>query len=163
MRVAIGCIGTLWLLLASSAHAEPLGPGMRLPEIRLSDQHDVETTIGADVQVVLFTRDMDAGKIVKEALAKDGKEQLEGAGAVYVSDISGMPRLIAKMFALPSMRKRPYRMILDRDGKATADFPSEKDKVTFLRIEVGAITGIEYVESAGVLSAMLAHTPARKP
>lgn len=160
MRVSIAFIGVaLCSLLVSGAYADSLAPGMGLPELRLTDQHDIEATIDGDVQVVLFTRDMDAGKVVKEALATDGKERLAGAGAVYIADISGMPRLIAKMFALPSMRKRSYRMLLDRDGRATADFPSEKDKVTFLRVAAGVITSIEYVESAGVLSAMLMHGP----
>ena len=147
---------TLLMLFVSSAHAEPLAPGMRLPDFRLADQHDVEDSIGAEVRAVLFTRDMDAGNIVKEALAEKGEETLAAADAVNVSDISGMPRVIAKLFAVPSMRKRPYRMLLDRDGKATADFPSEKGKVTLIRLEAGQIKGVEYVESANQLRAKLA-------
>jgi hypothetical protein len=146
---------TLLMLFVSSAHAEPLAPGMRLPDFRLADQHDVEDSIGAEVRAVLFTRDMDAGNIVKEALAEKGEETLAAADAVNVSDISGMPRVIAKLFAVPSMRKRPYRMLLDRDGKVTADFPSEKGKVTVLHVENGKIESVEYLKSAGEVRAML--------
>jgi len=143
------------MLLASGAHAETLAPGMRLPEIRLADQHDVEDSVGAEVRAILFTRDMDAGNIVKEALADKGGEMLAAADAVYVSDISGMPRIVAKLFALPSMRKRPYRMLLDRDGKTTKDFPSEEGKVTLIRIGAGEIQGVEYLESADRVRAVL--------
>lgn len=145
----------LLALTASGALAEPLTPGMRLPQIRLADQHDVEDSIGAEVRAVLFTRDMDAGNIVKEALAEKGGEMLAAADAVYVSDISGMPRIVAKLFALPSMRKRPYRMLLDRDGKATKDFPSEKGKVTLLRLQAGEIERVEYLESTDQVRAVL--------
>lgn len=146
---------TFLLLLASSAHAEMLAAGMRLPEIRLSDQHDVEDSIGTEVRVILFTRDMDAGNIVKEALAEKGGERLAAADAVYVSDISGMPGVIAKLFALPSMRKRPYRMLLDRDGKTTKDFPSEEGKVTLLRLEAGEIERVEYLGTVDQIHAAL--------
>jgi hypothetical protein len=143
------------LFLVSSAHAEPLAPGMHLPEIRLADQHDKEASVGAEVRAILFTRDMDAGGLVKEALSEKGDEMLATAGAVYVSDISGMPGVIAKLFAVPSMSKRPYRMLLDRDGKVTADFPSEKGKVTVLHVENGKIESVEYLKSAGEVRAML--------
>jgi hypothetical protein len=154
---------TLLAFLMSGAHAEPLGPGMRLPDIRLADQHGAEASVGAEVRAILFTRDMDAGGLVKEALADKGDEILAAAGAVYVSDISGMPGVIAKLFAVPSMRKRPYRMVLDRDGKATADFPSEKGKVTFLRVEDGEIESLDYLDSADQVRATLTNSHRAAP
>ena len=54
---------------------------------------------------------------------------------LYVADIHGMPSFIARMFAIPSMQKRPYPMLLDRDGAATARFPSEEGKATLLFLE----------------------------
>jgi hypothetical protein len=145
----------LLIISVTGAHAEPLAPGMPVAEIRLADQHDVEGSIGPDVRAILFTRDMDAGDFVKEALADKGDQVLAAANDVYVSDISGMPGVIAKLFALPSMRKRPYRMLLDRDGKATAGFPSQEGKVTLLRVENGEIEKVEYLDSADQVRAKL--------
>ena len=138
------------LLAALSA----LAPGSTLPPLTLADQHDVPVTVGPTTRVILFTRDMDAGAIVKETLADNGA-LLGRAQALYVSDISGMPSLVANMFAVPAMRNRPYRMMLDRDGRATADFPSEAGKVTLLRLTDLRIDSIAYLDSAAALRAAL--------
>lgn len=142
------------LILAALA---ALAPGGTLPPLTLADQHDVAMTVGPQTRVILFTRDMDAGDLVKEALAEHAT-LLESAQAVYISDISGMPSMIAKMFAVPAMRKRPYRMLLDRDGTATADFPSSEGKVTIMRLTDQRIDSVEYLDSAAAVRAAL--TPA---
>lgn len=153
----------LWLtlpllvgVLASTAAAEPLRPGLPLPAIQLDDQHGAPAPIGREVRLVLFTRDMDGGNLVKAALAEDGAQRLAAASAVYVSDISRMPGLITRIFALPSLRKRPYRIVLDRDGEATAAFPAEAGKVTVLTLADGSIQEIQVIESAEGLRALLA-------
>jgi hypothetical protein len=143
------------LLIAGVARAEMLRPGMAMPEIRLMDQHDVEATIGADARFVLVTRDMDSGNLVKEALAENGAATLAAAHAVYVSDISRMPGVVTTLFALPAMRKRSYRVLLDRDGKATADIPNEEGKITALEIADGAIARIHFVTTVEGLRALL--------
>ena len=120
MRRRIGFAVGISLFAATAAQAEPLRPGMAMPEIRLMAQHDAAVTIGAEVRYVLVTRDMDSGDLVKEALAENGGATLEAARAVYVSDISRMPGVITKLFALPAMRKRGYRILLDRDGKVVS-------------------------------------------
>ena len=157
MRIAIRAAVVLVALVAA-ARAATLAPGMALPPLSLADQHDVAAPIGADTRVVIFTRDMDAGDVAKEALAEHAA-LLAAAHAVYVADISRMPSLVAKLFALPAMRKRPYRMLLDRDGTATASFPSREGEVTLLWVRDGTIERIDYVASADALRAALA-TPA---
>ena len=151
-RVSILAIA---LSVAADANAEPLRAGARLPDLRLSDQHEVEATVGADDEFVIFSRDMDAGSLVKEALAEQGGATLAAAKAVYVTDITRMPALITRLFALPSMRKRDYRILLDRDGKATADFPSEEGKVTVMKLDEGVISEITFVDTAAALLASL--------
>src|SRR3546814_1459443 len=42
----------------------------------------------------------------------------------YISDISSMPALIAKLFALPKMRKYSFRLLLNRDD----DFQSGRSE-----------------------------------
>lgn len=145
----------LALLLAGAASAATLAPGAVLPPLTLTDQHDVAATLGPGTRIVLFTRDMDAGDLVKQALAGQPRT-LDAAQAVYVSDISGMPTLVAKLFAVPAMRKRPYRMLLDRDGTATADIPSVEGKVTILRLTDLSIDSIAYLDSVAAVQAALA-------
>jgi hypothetical protein len=145
------------VLLSSplSSPAETLAVGTRLPELELSDQHDAEAEIGPDVRRIVFTRDMDGGDVVKAALAERGAATLEAAKAVYVAEISRMPTLVTRLFAVPSMRKREYRIVLDRDGKTTADFPYKEGHVTVLTIDDRVISNVELVDSADALRAIL--------
>jgi NADPH-dependent ferric siderophore reductase len=160
MRIARR-VALVVVVIGVAARAATLAPGTALPPLALTDQHDVAAAIGPETRVILFTRDMDAGDVAKEALAEQAA-LLAAAHAVYVADISGMPSLIARLFALPAMRKRPYRMLLDRDGRATADFPSRAGEVTMLRLGNGTIERIEFHASAAALRAALASaaTPA---
>lgn len=145
---ALACVG--------AAAAEPLAVGGRFPSIQLTDQHDVSTAIDADVRYVLFTRDMDGGKVVQRIFEEDGQRKLDAARAVYVSDISRMPALVTRMFALPSLRKRGYRVFLDRDGTVTRDFPSEEGRVTVFVLADGTIEAIRTIASPEGLAALVA-------
>lgn len=151
------CAASLMIVLScvADAGAESLRVGAQMPELRLSDQHGVEATIGVDDKVVIFSRDMGAGNIVKAALAERGGATMAAAKAVYVADITAMPSVITSLFALPSMRKRDYRIFLDRDGEVTADIPSEQGKVTVLALDGRVISRIDSVDSAPALRALL--------
>lgn len=156
-------VSTSILLTLTVAVAEPLGPGMQMPALTLADQHDVESTVGAETRIVVFARDMDAADIVEEALADNGAALLADADAVFVSDIHRMPGIITRLFALPSMRKRPYRMLLDREGTATADLPSQEEKVSLIRLDELEIKSVDYIDSAALLRAALLEAKTSEP
>lgn len=131
--------------LAIPAVAEPYVVGSTLPELVLPDQHGETRRVDASVRAVLFSRDMAGGKLIQELLAEGGAALLEQHGAVYVSDVSRMPGFVRRFIAKPRMRKRPYPMLLDEDGGATADFPSQEGRATLLRLDALRVT--EVVES----------------
>jgi len=149
--VAIGC-GPL----AALADDGPYVVGDRLERIALEDQHGAEHAIDGKTDVVLFTRDMDAGDIVKAALADTTSAQLDARSVVYVTDISAMPAMVARLFALPKMRKRPYSMLLDRDGDVTARFPARAGHATVLRMDDLEITAVEYVGDPAAITVIAA-------
>lgn len=126
----------------SAALAATLVVGSDLPAITLTDQHDVKATVGPEVRIVVLTRDMAAGDVVKEGFAGMDQAALDLRGVVYVADIGGMPSLVASMFAIPKMRDRSYRILLDRDGSATRDFPYAEGLPTVLFVESGKVTRI---------------------
>lgn len=151
MAILAACVA-LW---AAPAHADPVAEGATLPAISLADQHDVQAKVGPETKLLLFTRDMDASKITKEVLAENGAAMLANAGAVYVADISAMPSLVTTLFAMPGLRKRPYQMLLDRDGAVTKDLPSQKGAVTVLTLDHMVVRHVEYVTSVDGLRAVL--------
>lgn len=152
----IGC----WLALALAMPAladepepSPLGLGDTLPELVLEDQHGEQRSVDASTRLILFSRDMDGGDLLKSALAELPEGTLDAADAAYVSDISGMPRLIARMFALPRMRKRPYPMLLDRTGESTALLPDEPGRATLIYVDALRIEAIEHLDTAEAVKA----------
>jgi len=144
------------LLLAATAHGAPLGVGDPMPPLALEDQHGHAGNVGDGVRVVVVSRDMDAGDVVKKALAGRDQAFLDANRAVYVANISGMPALVTRLFALPRMRERPYRMLLDRDGSATKDIPAVVGRPTVLRLESGRIVGVSQPADPGALAAEIA-------
>ena len=123
------------LLVALAAGGEPLAIGDRLEPVGLEDQPGESHTIDTAVKRLLFSRDMDGGDVLKEAVADQTGESLGALGAVYVADIHEMPGLVARLFAIPAMRKRAYPVLLDRDGTATANLPDEEGKATILVLD----------------------------
>jgi hypothetical protein len=154
-------LSVLLIALALPALAEdesapaPFAPGDRLPALELADQHGETHRLESSVRRVLFTSDMDGGRLVKEALRNDGGARLDGAAAAYVSDVSRMPGPIRRMFAMPAMRRRPYPIWLDTEGEATARFPVEKGKVTLLILADLELREVRHLGSAEEILAAL--------
>lgn len=137
----------LALLLTNAAAAAPYSVGDTMDPLSLEDQHDEKRSLDGSVQVVLFSRDMEGGDLLEDALAETPKGFLAGKHALYVADIHGMPSFVARMFAIPSMRKRPYSMLLDREGEVTTRFPSEESKATLLFLNDMKIERVLYAAS----------------
>jgi len=155
------------LLLPAVALAEPYAVGDTLPAARFDDQHGRTHILHDQVRVIVFSRDMEAGDVIKTALRDDGATLLTNAGAVYVADVSGMPGMIRRMFALPKMRQRAYPMLLDVDGATTARFPARPGQATVLVLEKLRITNAQYHPDAvglrGALTALAPPPPAAEP
>lgn len=147
------------LAIASTAAAQVAGVGSTLSPRIFEDQHGEEHALDESLRLVVFARDMDAGDLVKEALAETTGEQLSKRGIAYVSDISGMPKLVARLFALPAMRKRAYPMWLDRDGTSSSDLPAEASHVTLLHLERLRVTAVEYFDATPSLRTALGVEP----
>jgi hypothetical protein len=137
--------------MGAKAGAESYAVGERIQAFSLEDQHGSTQRVDEHVAVILFGRDMTTDKIVKAALEGVDGEALRARRVVYVADIQGMPRLVAKLFALPSMRRRPYPMLLDRDGQTTARLPDVAGTVTVISLERLMITRLEQFTDAAEL------------
>jgi hypothetical protein len=136
------------VLMADAAFAQPYAVGDSIAPFTLEDQHGKSRTVDASAKVILFSRDMEGGDLLKQGLGEVDREYLNSRGAVYVADISRMPGLIAAMFAIPAMRDRPYSMLLDRDGKTTARLPDTKGQATLVFLDRLTVQRIVHVSEA---------------
>ena len=135
--------------------AQALEVGERLAPWTLLDQFDQAFTLDNQTQTLLVARSMDAAKLVGAALQDQPKGYLEARHTVFIADIQRMPRLIAKMFAVPAMRDYPYRVMLDRDGRVAPRYPGSVDKVLWLQLKDGQLVGKhEYATAAQLREAL---------
>ena len=147
-----------WSLLILSLlplWANALEVGERLAPWTLLDQFDQAFTLDSRTQTLLVARSMEAAKLVDAALQGQPKGYLEARHAVFLADIQRMPRLIAKMFAVPAMRDYTYRVMLDRDGRVAPRYPGAVDKVLWLQLKDGRLMAQhEYATAAQLREAL---------
>ncbi|MFC6301776.1 FAD/FMN-containing dehydrogenase [Pseudomonas sp. CCM 7893] len=112
---------------------EPVAPWTLL------DQFDQAYTLDGQAKILLVARSMDAAKRVDVALQGQPKGYLEARHAVFVADIQRMPRLVAKLFAVPAMQAYNYRVMLDRDARIAPRYSAPVDNVLWLQLDNGKL------------------------
>jgi hypothetical protein len=153
-RVAQGGCAIL-LLAAPLAHAGTLAVGQALPAMTLFDQHERPVPLDANTRLVLFAADKAAGDLMQGVLAGLPAGALGQHAAVYVADISGMPAMVTRLFALPALREQAYPVALGRLPGDTAALPRKKGAVTVMRFDRGALRSVDYLSEPGALGALL--------
>lgn len=137
---------------ASVAPASPLANGATLHPFTLDDQHGKPGQVDEHTRVLMFSRDMTANKLAKAAFGAKPAQYLPEAHAMYLIDVSGMPKFVTNTFAIPKMQKYAYRIFLDREATKTTDLPSQKKLVTVVHLDHLKVTSIEYAASADALA-----------
>ncbi|GIU15782.1 hypothetical protein [Shewanella sp. MBTL60-007] len=151
MRAVIFVLSSLF---ATSVWASTYQVGDQIIDIKLQDQHEAQYQVDSSTTRVLFSRSMDGGTVIQEALEAE-PELVKDSGLIYVADISGMPSLIARFVALPQFKKFPYRVALDNEGELTKPLPAQKDQATLVELNNNQITKIAFYETADALLADL--------
>ncbi|QYJ86613.1 hypothetical protein K0I73_02335 [Shewanella mesophila] len=140
----------LSLFTCISVQASSLVVGDSVNAISLQDQHDKVLSVTDKTRVVLFSRGMKGGDIIKGALESLPEEQ-RSKELVYVADISGMPSLIAKFVAVPQMQDLPFNIALDREGEPTKLWPGDKETATVIHLQQLKIINVTRVETSDAL------------
>lgn len=157
MRLAPLRLAALCLALTSplGALAAPLTAGSSFPPLSLEDQHGKAVHAPAAARVIIFAADKAASDLANEVLGNEKPGALERLQAVYLADISGMPSLVTKMFALPAMRALNFPIGLAREAAVLADLPRQKGAVTVIRLADGKVQGIDHAKDTAQLKQLL--------
>ena len=151
-------LSALVLALPLPLAAAPLVVGAPLPPLTLNDQHDKPVAIGAGTRWIVFASEKAVSDMVNAVLSAEPAGTLERLQLAYIADISAMPAMVTRMFALPKLRELPYPVALARESDQVAqlaDLPREPGRATLLRLEEGRVVQIMAVGSAGELRAAL--------
>ncbi|MCL7461234.1 FAD/FMN-containing dehydrogenase [Pseudomonas sp. NW5] len=154
---------TFWIGLALALLAAPalaVEPGERLASWSLQDQFDRPYTLDDSLEVLLVARSMEGAKLLEQAMAGAEPGSLEARGALFLADVSRMPRLIGSLFAIPAMRDYPYRVLLDREAQVVPQYRAPEQGVLWLQLEKGVVLERrEYLSSAPLKAALEQRAP----
>lgn len=113
--------------------AAPIEVGGTVPSISAKDQHGKDYVFTNGTAFLLVATDMVGARAANRKLAEQGPGFLEKQGAVYLMDIHPMPG-VARLFALPKMRKYPQRIVLIETAGALNWVPAKTNQVTVLKL-----------------------------
>jgi hypothetical protein len=157
--------GVLFILamVALAAPAGELKVGDAVPGFSAKDQFGQDFKFEPGLKYLLLGFDMGVSKSANLKLADLGAGWLEKHGAAYLLDTHTMPA-IARVFALPKMRKYPHRIILGDDAAVLAPFPRQEGHITVLTLAPdGKIKEVRYWHPTDEPLAPLLKTPGAKP
>lgn len=140
------------LLLADSADLDPLA-------ITLENQFGEKKTVAKDARFLVFVVDQKGSDTVKQTFEGQQQSYLDEHGIYVLADISGMPGIITKMFALPKLRTRPYSLMLDYDGELSKRLPNKEGHAAVMRLEDGKLSGPSFAADVTGLKALLPVMP----
>ncbi|OUR72091.1 hypothetical protein A9Q76_04290 [Arcobacter sp. 31_11_sub10_T18] len=136
----------LILMFSILSFAETLNVGDTFPTITLDDQFEKTHTISLESNKVLVAYDKSMSTILKEFLLAKEDDFLTKNKTVYIGDISGMPSLISRFFAIPKMKKYPFS-ILFLDDKNRNAFSKKEDFISVYTLENGKVKTLTHVSS----------------
>ncbi|PIE40767.1 MAG: hypothetical protein CSA49_06770 [Gammaproteobacteria bacterium] len=147
MRYLMLLIGLVTLVACGSKpDVAPLKIGSEVDFTLLENQYGKPFPFEEELELLIFADDMEASSHVREAIQRVAPECYEQGRLVFVADISGMPKMISQMVAVPKMRDYGFPIWLDYTGDATGGLPVKEAHISLIGIQAGAITTIKYVQ-----------------
>ncbi|WP_419766365.1 MAG: hypothetical protein ACNI28_06300 [Arcobacter sp.] len=131
-------------LLSLFLYANSFELNQDIGSFSLPNQFDEKQTIDNSIEMIIVSFEKGTGKDINQFLSTKDKDFLKNHHAAFIANISGMPSIITKMFALPKMRdyKHSILLIYEEDDKR---FISKEEKSTLYRLENGVIKSISYI------------------
>ncbi len=132
-----------------------MNPGEPLSLTEFTDQFGQKAVIPSDTRYLVFSADMDGGKIIRGLAESKGGAFLKENKIAAVGDIHGMPSIIASTIAIPKMKKYDYTMYLIRTSGTGEAFSKKSGQVTVYTLNNLVIEKIEYAATKEDLLALL--------
>ena len=139
----------LIIAFASLLFSNSFDVNQNINSFSLVDQFNKVHSVNANVKTIIVSFEKDTGADVNEFLSNKPADFLRKKNAVFIANISGMPSIITKLFALPKMKKYKHTVLLIYDENDSR-FLQKEDKSTVYKLENGVIKSIYYIEKEGL-------------
>lgn len=133
-------------IFATSLLAGALNINDTVTPLSLPDQFDKIHTIESKIKTLVISFEKGTSTDVNTFLSSQQSDFLQEHQAVFIADISAMPSLAAKLFALPKMRTYKYKILLIRDENDKR-FIKKDGKLTVYKMDNGKIKEISFISS----------------
>jgi len=131
-------------LFALFLYANSFELNQNIGSFSLPNQFDEKQTIDNSIEMIIVSFEKGTGADINQFLSTKDKDFLKNHHAAFIANISGMPSIITKMFALPKMRDYKHSVLLIYDEEDNR-FVSKEEKSTLYRLENGVIKSISYI------------------
>ncbi len=131
--------------------------GKMFQNITLKDQFDKPVSLSDKTKKVIFVFKKATGHTARALLDAKSDDYLLNKNVAFIADISGMPSIIASMFAIPDLKKHKYPVMLIRDEKISAKYRNDKyeDYIAIISLNNFKITKITLVSTEKQLEKVL--------
>ncbi len=137
----------LILLLLGSLDANDFAKNEPIQAFTLLDQFEKPHTVDSHIKTIIISFEKSTGADMNAFLNAHQPDYLQKHRAVFIANISEMPSLITKLFAMPKMRKYKHTILIINDEE-NHQFAYQEDKITIYKIEDGKVKSIHFVNTS---------------
>jgi hypothetical protein len=110
--------------------------GQKLKDYSFSDQFDKLHKLTNKVKKVIFVFTKPTGHLMRVYLSDKEEHYLSTRNIDFIADVSKMPSIIFKMFALPDLKDSKYPIMIIKDATKSKRFRNEKNKNSIMMISL---------------------------
>lgn len=100
--------------------------GKKIKPIKLKDQFDKNGTFSQDTKTLIFVFKKATGHTVNEFMKRQKDSFVKDNGLKIIADVSKMPSLIKKFFAIPDLQKSNYPILLIEDEELSKKYQNHQ-------------------------------------
>jgi len=123
--------------------------GQKLQNFTIKNQFEKPISLTDNIKKIVFVCTKAAGHLVRNYLKNQNKDFLEKRGILFIADVSAMPSIIYKMFALPDFKKSPYSVLLLTNEKKASSFKNKahKDEVMIIYLDHKIVKKVKFIST----------------
>lgn len=134
-------------LMATSLFSSEIKQNDKLRVFVLSDQFGAYHTVGRHIKTIIFSSQKDTSNDINTYIASKNPNFLKENNAVFIADISKMPAIITRMFAMPKLKKYKHNILLV-NNEDDDRFSEKEEQITIYKLENSVVKKIYYIKSA---------------
>ncbi|MEA3316080.1 MAG: hypothetical protein U9Q30_09510 [Campylobacterota bacterium] len=136
----------LTLGITASLFGKPFQVNDTIKDLTLKDQFEKSHSITDETKMIIVSFEKDPSALVNEFLSKKKENFANKNNTLFVGNISKMPWIISKMFAIPRMKEYNYNLMLINDEDDDR-FKHKENKLTIYYLEDKQIKNISFIST----------------